>query len=80
MAEPFIFSNGQTANNAEDLIRLCKELPNDSIGYLIREDFEKWLSYIGANNIAQYATEARQANVSDNQRFIGGKITTSPRS
>ena len=69
MAEPFIFSNGQIAYNAEDLIKLCQQFPDDSFGYLMREDFEKWLSYIGANKIARYASEARQNPVSDEQKL-----------
>ena len=82
MAEPFIYSNGQLAYNAEDLIKLCRQFPDDSFGYLMREDFEKWLSYIGANQIAQYATEARQNSVSDEQKldlFIT-KSQTKPKS
>jgi hypothetical protein len=69
MSEPFIFANGQIANNPEDLIKLCQQFPDDSVDYLLREDFEKWLSYIGANNIAQYAIEARQASVEDRQKL-----------
>ena len=69
MTEPFIFSNGQIAHNAEDLIKLCQQFPDNSVGYLIREDFEKWLSYIGANKIAQYATEARQYSISDERKL-----------
>lgn len=69
MAEPFIFANGQVAHNPEDLIKLCQQFPDDSVNYLLREDFEKWLSYIGANNIAQYAIEARQDAVANEQKL-----------
>ena len=69
MTEPFIFANGQVAHSAEDLIKLCQQFPDDSVNHLIREDFEKWLSYIGATKIAQYATEARQASVADHQKL-----------
>ena len=69
MAEPFIFSNGQVAHNAKDLIQLCQQSPDDSISYLMQEDFEKWLSSIGEPKIAQYATKARQASVSDGQKL-----------
>ncbi len=69
MTEPFVFANGQIARNAEDLIKLCQQFPDDSVNHLIREDFEKWLSYIGATKIAQYATEARQASVADHQKL-----------
>ena len=69
MSEPFVFNNGRVANNAEDLIALCREFPGESIGYLIEEDFEKWLSHIGANEMAQYAIEARQAEVGDAQKL-----------
>jgi hypothetical protein len=69
MAEPFIFANGQVAYNSEDLIKLCQQFPDDSVNYLLREDFEKWLSYIGAKNIAQFATEARQASIANEQKL-----------
>jgi hypothetical protein len=69
MAEPFIFANGQIAHNPEDLIKLCQQFPDDGVNYLLREDFEKWLSYIGANSIAQYATEARQASLANEQKL-----------
>lgn len=69
MAEPFIFADGQTAQSVEDLIQLCLEFPDDSINYLIREDFEKWLIHIGATEVAEYAAEARQASVEDSQKL-----------
>ena len=69
MTEPFIFSNGQVAHSAEDLIEICQQSPEDSLGYLLREDFEKWLAYIGAEEVAKYATEARQADVTDEQKI-----------
>lgn len=69
MAEPFIFANGKIAHNPEDLIKLCQQFPDDSVNYLLREDFEKWLSYIGANKVAQYAIEARQASVANEQKL-----------
>ena len=69
MAEPFIFANGILAYKAEDLIQLCKQFPDDSIDYLVREDFEKWLSHIGATKMAKYATEARQALVANHQKL-----------
>ena len=69
MNEPFVFANGQVAHNAEDLIEICQRFPDDSVYYLIREDFEKWLTYIGATKIAQYAVEARQAAIEDRKKL-----------
>lgn len=69
MAEPFVFANGQVAYNPEDLIKLCQQFPNDSVDYLIREDFEKWLSYIGASKVAQYAAEARSSAIDNEQKL-----------
>ena len=69
MSEPFLFGNGQAAYSAEDLIKLCRQFPEDSRNYLMREDFEKWLAYIGANKVAEFATEARQAAVGEEQKL-----------
>ncbi len=69
MTEPFVFANGQIAHNPQDLIKLCQEFPDDGINYLMREDFEKWLSHIGATKMAKYAAEARQALVANHQKL-----------
>ena len=69
MAEPFVFSNGQVAYNAKDLIELCRKFPDDSTNYLLRGDFEKWLAYIGETQFAQFATEAREASMDDSQKL-----------
>jgi len=69
MTEPFIFANGQTAHSSKDLIQLCQDFPTDGIRYLLREDLEKWLSYIGDNQNAQYASEARNAAVDDAKKL-----------
>ena len=69
MTQPFHFSNGQLAHNADDLLQLCQQFPDDGTNYLVREDLEKWLSYIGKNDIAQCATNARQTTLEDRQKL-----------
>ncbi len=69
MTEPFRFPEGQLAYSGEDLVKLCQELPAEATNYLIREDFEKWLSYIGKNDLAKYAEQSRQASVSDEEKL-----------
>ena len=69
MTQPFKFSNGQSANNVEDLIEICEQSPTDAIDHLNREDFEKWLDYIGDSSSAQKAKQARLASVSDEERL-----------
>ncbi|MGL5793741.1 MAG: hypothetical protein ACRC06_04920 [Waterburya sp.] len=69
MTQPFQFANGQVAHSAEDLLELCKQFPADGTNYLVREDLEKWLAYIGQNDIAQCAATARQAALEDRQKL-----------
>lgn len=69
MAEPFRFSNGRLAYNGDDLLNFCKQFPQDSINYLVRGDFEKWLDYLGEKKLAQKAKSARQANLSNQERL-----------
>ena len=69
MTEPFKFSDGQLAYNAEELISLCQKFPAESLDYLMREDFEKWLNYIGKSDLAAKAQTIRQASISDSDRL-----------
>jgi hypothetical protein len=69
MTQPFQFANGQLAHNADDLLKLCEQFPSDAVNYLVREDLEKWLAYIGKTDIAQCATNARQDGSSDRQKL-----------
>jgi len=69
MTNPFQFPNGQLAYSAEDLLELCQKFPDDGIHYLVREDLEKWLSYIGKEDIAQCAASARQTPLEDRQKL-----------
>lgn len=69
MIQPFEFPNGQLVYNAEELLELCKQFPVDATNYLIREDLEKWLVYIGNSNLAECAVNARQAAVEDRQKL-----------
>lgn len=69
MTQPFQFANGQVAHSAEDLLELCKQFPADGTNYLVREDLEKWLAYIGQDDIAQCASTARKAALEDRQKL-----------
>lgn len=69
MSDPFVFSNGQMAYNAQDLIELCRQFPNDSANYLLRGDFEKWLAYIGETQFAQFARETREASMAEDRKI-----------
>ena len=68
MPEPFGFTNNQ-AYTVEDLLQLCQQFPDEAVNYLMREDFEKWLAYIGKTNFATYAAQARQASVSSEDKL-----------
>lgn len=67
--QPFHFPNGQEANNAQDLLELCKQYPDDATGFLVRQDLEKWLAYIGSYDAAECAATARQIDVEDRQKL-----------
>ena len=69
MTEPFKFSDGQLAYTAEELFSFCQESPAKSLEYLMREDFEKWLDYIGKSDLAAKARQIRQASLSDSDRI-----------
>lgn len=69
MTEPFHFPDGRVANNAEDLLKLCEQYPDDATGFLVRQDLEKWLAYIGDYDVAECAANARQIDVSDRQKL-----------
>jgi hypothetical protein len=69
MTQPFHFSDGQVANDAKDLIELCEQYPDDATGFLVRQDLEKWLAYIGSHDVAECAANARQIDVSDRQKL-----------
>ena len=69
MTQPFQFANGQVAHSKEDLLRLCQQNPDDATNYLLKEDLEKWLAYIGDYELAECATNARQTDVADRQKL-----------
>ncbi|MCC0177073.1 hypothetical protein I4641_08795 [Waterburya agarophytonicola K14] len=69
MTQPFQFPNGQLAYSAEDLLKLCQQFPDDGVNYLVREDLEKWLAYIGQEDIARCAANARQTPLEDRQKL-----------
>ena len=69
MTEPFNFPNGRMANNAEDLLELCEQYPDEATGFLVRQDLEKWLAYIGSYDVAECAANARQLDIGDRQKL-----------
>lgn len=83
MNQPFYFPDGRSANNADDLFELCQQYPDEATNYLVREDLEKWLAYIGSYDLAECATNARQTELADRQKleeFLNNShsITTEP--
>ena len=68
MTEPFKFADTQV-NSIEDLLKLCQQFPDEAINYLMREDFEKWLAYVGKTDLANYAQQARQSSVSNEEKL-----------
>lgn len=71
MTQPFRFPNGQLAHNAQDLLQLCQQFPDDGTNYLVQEDLEKWLMYIGKDDIAECAAIARQAAALEDRQKLG---------
>jgi hypothetical protein len=69
MTQPFHFPDGRVANDARDLLELCQQFPDDATGFLVRQDLEKWLAYIGNHDVAECAANARQIDVSDRQKL-----------
>ena len=69
MTEPFHFPNGRAANNAQDLIELCEQCPDEATGFLVGQDLEKWLAYIGSYDAAECAANARQIDAEDRQKL-----------
>lgn len=69
MTQPFYFANGQLAHSAEDLLELCQRFPDEGVNHLVKEDLERWLAYIGKEDIAQCATTARQTEHSDRHKL-----------
>jgi hypothetical protein len=80
MTEPFKFSNGQQANNVEDLIKICEDYPQEGINYLNRGDLENWLTYIGEVNFSQKAKQAREASVSNEEKLRQFLVTVQRKS
>ena len=69
MNQPFNFPDGRVANNAEDLLELCEQYPDDATGFLVKQDLEKWLAYIGNYEAAECAANARQIDTGDRQKL-----------
>ena len=69
MTEPFNFPDGRMANNAEDLLELCEQYPDEATGFLIGQDLERWLAYIGSYEVAECAANARQLDTGDRQKL-----------
>ena len=69
MTQPFYFPDGRLANNAEDLLELCQQYPDEGTNFLVRQDLERWLAYIGNYDVAECATNARQSELEDRQKL-----------
>jgi hypothetical protein len=69
MTQPFYFPDGRMANNAEDLFELCQQYPDEATNYLVKEDLEKWLAYIGSYDVAECAVSARQTELPQRQKL-----------
>lgn len=69
MTEPFHFPNGRAANNAQDLLELCEQCPDEATNFLVGQDLEKWLAYIGSHDVAECAANARQTDAEDRQKL-----------
>ncbi len=67
--EPFVFRDGQRAFTPEELVTLCESQQPDGIYFLLREDLEKWLQYIGREELAEIAMQARLAPDTDEERL-----------
>lgn len=69
MTQPFHFPDGRLAHDANDLLELCQQYPDAGTDYLVRQDLEKWLAYIGSYDVAECAVNARQTDLSDRQKL-----------
>jgi hypothetical protein len=69
MNQPFNFPDGRVANDAKDLLELCEQYPDDATGFLVRQDLENWLAYIGDYEAAECAAIARQTDIGDRQKL-----------
>lgn len=69
MNQPFHFPDGRVANDAKDLLELCEQYPDDAAGFLVRQDLENWLAYIGDYEAAECAANARQIDIGDRQKL-----------
>ena len=69
MTQPFYFSDGSSAHNAQELLDLCLQHPDDATNFLVRQDLEKWLAYVGSYELAECATNARQNELEDRQKL-----------
>ena len=69
MTQPFYFPDGRLAHNTEDLLELCQQSPDEGTNFLIGQDLEKWLAYIGSYDVAECAANARQSELEDRQKL-----------
>lgn len=69
MTQPFYFPDGRLAHNAEDLLELCQQDPDAGTNFLVRQDLEQWLAYIGSYELAECAANARQTELEDRQKL-----------
>lgn len=69
MTEPFRFNSGQLAYSVQDLIGVCHQSPQEVIDYLKRGDFEKWLAYIGEEELSKKVAEVHYSSLSDEEKL-----------
>lgn len=60
MVNPFVFRNGEEAMTVAELVVLCTRYPGDALYHFTNGHFEPWLTYIGLDNIAEIAKQARE--------------------
>ena len=69
MTQPFYFPDGRLAHNTEDLLELCQQYPDEGTNFLVKQDLERWLAYIGNYDVAECAANARQSEYEDRQKL-----------
>ena len=69
MIQSFQFLDGKVANSTQELLELCQQYPDRATNFLINQDLEKWLAYIGDYKIAECAVNVRQIEMSDRQKL-----------
>jgi serine/threonine protein kinase len=56
----FVFESGEEARGRDELFRLCRAYPEETIRKLYSQDIEKWLTYYGDDELAMRAKRVRE--------------------